>query len=112
MINYNNRRFRPVESSENAETGADTIFHYKQEGNLLTSEYSGGKIRKGHLIGLVDEDGAIEMRYHQINTEGNLMTGICFSTPEIDADGKVRLYENWEWTSGDKTKGKSVLVEI
>ena len=112
MINYHNKRFRPLENTENAETGTDTIFHYKQEGNLLTAAYAGGKIRKGHLIGLVDDSGTIEMRYHQINTEGKLMTGICSSTPKIDADGKIRLYEHWEWTSGDRTKGKSVLIEL
>lgn len=112
MITYHNKKFRPIKSSENSETDAATIFHYKQVGNLLSSEYSGGDIVKGHLIGLVDEKGHIEMRYHQVNIKGELMTGICFSTPKLDLDGKIRLFENWEWTSGDRTKGSSVLIEV
>jgi len=112
MIQYNNKRFRPIEISENGETTGETIFVYKQEGSILSSEYKGGGITKGHLIGLVDENGHIEMRYHQINTKGELMTGICFSTPEVGADGKIRLHEKWQWTSGDKTSGKSILEEI
>jgi hypothetical protein len=111
-MNYNNKRFSPVENSENGETSAETIFEYKQHGNILTSEYSGGEIVSGHLIGLVDDQGNIEMRYHQVNTKGELMTGICFSTPEITPSGKIRLYEEWKWTSGDKSSGKSILEEL
>ncbi|WP_413513609.1 n-acetylglutamate synthase [Myroides odoratus] len=111
MINYNNKTFRPISNTENGETSKDTIFHYQQEGNILTSEYKGGKIKKGHLIGLVDESGNIDMRYHQINTDGELMTGICKSTPEVLQNGKIRLHEVWTWTSGDQSKGTSILEE-
>ena len=111
LINYNDRVFKPVVNSENGETSAETIFHYKQQGNILTAEYSGGRIRAGHLIGLVDEDGNIDMRYHQVNDKGELMTGICKSTPEILKNGKIRLHESWEWTSGDRSKGESIIEE-
>ncbi len=111
MIDYNNKIFRPVSNSENGETSNETIFLYKQMGNILTSEYSGGKIVKGHLIGLVDENGEINMKYHQVNDKGELMTGICTSKPEILTNGKIRLHESWEWTSGDKSKGQSIIEE-
>jgi len=111
-MNYNNKKFRPIQNSENGETSADTIFEYKQDGNILKSEYSGGQIIKGHLIGLVDKDGNIEMRYHQVNSKGELMTGVCSSKPEIIANGKVRLHERWQWTSGDQSSGNSILEEI
>ncbi len=111
-INYHDKKFRPVSNTENGETSAETVFHYQQDGNILTSEYSGGKIKKGLLIGLVDEDGEIEMRYAQINENNEFMTGICISTPEMLPDGKIRLFESWQWTSGDKSKGNSVIEEI
>lgn len=111
-MNYNNKKFRPVQNSDNGETTEETIFEYRQTGNILTSEYKGGQIIKGHLIGLVDEKGQIEMRYHQINEKGEFMTGICYSKPELTPDGKLRLYESWQWTSGDKSSGKSILEEI
>lgn len=111
-MNYNNKKFRPISNTDNGETSKETIFEYKQKDNILTSSYSGGQIKEGHLIGLVDEKGKIEMRYHQVNTKGELMTGICFSKPKILDNGKIRLYETWEWTSGDKSKGNSILEEI
>ncbi len=111
-MNYNNKIFKPIQNSDNGETSSETIFEYKQKGNILTSSYSGGSIIAGHLIGLVDDNGNIEMRYHQVNIKGELMTGTCNSTPEILANGKIRLHETWQWTSGDHSKGKSILEEI
>lgn len=111
-MNYDKKLFKTIQNTENGETSEETIFEYKQEENILTSVYSGGQIKKGHLIGLVDEIGNIQMCYHQINKKDEIMTGICFSTPEILENGKIRLYETWEWTSGDNSKGKSILEEI
>jgi hypothetical protein len=111
-MNYHNKTFKPVSNTENGETSSETIFHYKQTGNILTSEYSGGKIKHGHLIGLVDANGIIDMRYHQVNSSGEIMTGICKSVPEILSNGKIRLHETWQWTSGDKSAGASILEEL
>jgi hypothetical protein len=111
MINYHNKLFRPSSNTANGETNSDTVFLYQQTGNILTAEYSGGSIIKGHLIGLVDKDGAIDMRYHQINNKGELMTGICKSTPELMENGKLKLHEKWEWTCGDYSKGESIIEE-
>lgn len=110
-MNYNDKIFRPISNSANGETSEQTVFHYKQTGNILTAEYAGGQIQTGHLIGLVDELGNIDMRYHQVNEKGELMTGICQSTPERLPSGKIRLHEQWEWTSGDKSKGTSIIEE-
>ena len=112
MINYNNRKFCAVENTANGETSSETVFHYRQEGKILTAAYSGGRITKGHLIGMVDENGHITMRYHQVNSAGELMTGICQSKPEILENGKIRLHETWQWTSGDRSSGESVIDEI
>jgi len=112
MINYNNRKFRPIINSDNGEVDNETVFHYRQIGNILSCDYQGKLIQKEHLIGLVDELGNISMRYHQVNGEGKLMTGICESTAEIMSNGKIRLREKWQWTSGDLSKGSSILEEI
>ena len=111
-INYHNKQFKPVMNSENGETSSKTIFHYKQHDQILTATYSGGQITAGHLSGLVDESGTIDMRYHQVNDKGILMTGKCKSTPQVLPDGRIRLNEKWEWTSGDLSSGESVIEEI
>jgi len=44
MINYKNRKFRPVRNTAKGGSSEGTVFHYEQEGNVLSSTYSGGRI--------------------------------------------------------------------
>lgn len=111
-MNYNNKTFRSVSNTPNGEVSGETIFHYAQTGNIVTARYSAGGITDGHLIALVDEKGNLDMRYHHVNIQGVLQTGVCRSTPEILPDGRIRLLETWQWTSGDGSSGNSVVEEI
>lgn len=111
-INYDNRTFRSVSNSESGEVSAETLFRYRQEGNLVWAEYSGGQIVRGQLIAVRDEEGVLDMRYQHVNEKGDLMTGVCASTPELLADGRLRLHEKWQWTSGDRSAGESVIEEV
>ncbi|MFT4602364.1 MAG: hypothetical protein ACI857_002550 [Arenicella sp.] len=111
-MNYHNKKFKVVYSSSNGDIDDKMIFHYVQNGNVLSCSYSGPEILSGHLIGLVNEDGAIEMRYHQVNSEGELKTGKCDSIPEVMPNGKMRLNETWQWLSGAEGSGTSILEEV
>ena len=83
-INYHNTQFKPVMNSENGETSSETIFHYKQHDHILTATYSGGQITAGHLIGLVDESGTIDMRYHQVNDKNDSLLGCFLQMPKMN----------------------------
>lgn len=111
-INYHNRRFASSANSENGEVGVGTVFHYHQEGDLVWATYQGGDVVYGTLIARVEGEGDLDMRYQHMNREGDLRTGICRSTPERLPDGRLRLREKWQWTSGDHSTGESVLEEL
>lgn len=111
-MNYQGKTFRSVSNTPNGEVSGETIFHYSQSGNIVTANYSGGGIANGHLIALVDENGALDMRYHHVNLQGQLQTGICHSIPERLHDGRIRLHESWQWTSGDGSSGSSIIEEF
>jgi hypothetical protein len=111
-INYDNRRFVSVSNSDNGEVSDATVFHYRQEGDVVWATYRGGAIVIGSLIAKVDESDCLDMRYQHMNSDGELMTGKCRSTPEILPDGRLRLREVWQWTSGDFSRGESVIEEI
>lgn len=111
-MNLNNKRFCSIENSGNGEVSGQTIFYYHQEGRNVWAEYSGGSIKRGHLVAIMSDNGELDMRYHHINQSDELMTGVCRSRPEILEDGRVRFYETWQWTCGDGTKGESVIEEI
>ena len=111
-IDYDNRTFKSVANSATGEVSAATTFHYHQKNNLIWAEYAGGEIVFGSLIAKLLADDSLEMRYQHLNKQGELMTGKCFSTPEILNDGRIRLHEKWQWTSGDFSTGESIVEEI
>tara|TARA_B100000809_G_scaffold266760_2_gene331296 strand:+ start:31117 stop:31452 length:336 start_codon:yes stop_codon:yes gene_type:complete len=111
-MKYHNRKFKTITSSENSEVSSKMIFTYKQNNSVITCSYKDTSIVKGHLIGLVDEHGIIHISYHQVNNKNKIMTGTCISTPEILENGKIRLHEKWQWTSGDFSEGTSIIEEI
>ncbi|HEX8556660.1 MAG TPA: hypothetical protein VF668_01085 [Pyrinomonadaceae bacterium] len=111
-VNYNERFFAPVSNTDNGEAGPSTTFHYRQAGGVVWATYEGGDISFGTLIATVDEAGRLDMRYSHVNRGGELMTGRCESTPEALPDGRLRLHERWQWTSGDNSRGESIVEEV
>jgi hypothetical protein len=111
-VDYDGRRFRPVVNTPNGEVSGETLFRYHQHGAAVWATYEGGGVTQGHLIATADAQGVLDMRYHHLNAAGELMTGRCRSTPERLADGRLRLHEEWQWTSGDGSVGRSVVEEV
>lgn len=110
-IDYDGRRFRPVTNSPNGQVSGDTEFEYHQIDDIVWATYHGGSIRFGTLTGRVDEDGSLAFHYVHVATDGTTMTGWCRSTPEVLEDGRIRLREEWQWTSGDHSAGTSTIEE-
>jgi hypothetical protein len=111
-FNYNNRYFAGVSNSETGEVSSETIFHYRQQDNIVWATYEGGSIRFGTLVATMNADGCLDMRYQHVSQDNELCTGKCFSTPEILPDGRYRLHESWQWTSGDLSAGNSIVEEL
>lgn len=111
-VNYDKRVFASVSNSGNGEVTHETRFEYHQRGDIVWATYEGGPIRFGTLIAVVDSEGRLDMRYSHINLAGQLATGICSSVPELLPDGRLRLSEDWRWTSGDFSSGHSVIEEV
>lgn len=111
-INYHNKRFAGVVNSPSGQVSSETMFTYQQNGNILTATYQGGNIVQGHMLGKVNDDGTLYFIYHHLDHQQNLKSGCCFSRPKILEDGRIRLYENWEWTHGGAGEGDSIVEEI
>lgn len=83
-MNYNleGKTFRSVANSDNGDVSGETVFHYRQQGTVVTATYSGGDVLAGHLIAIVLPSGQL-----------------AFS-------------EVWQWLSGDLSSGTSELEEV
>ena len=47
-----------------------------------------------------------------MNQNMQIKTGKCHSVPTVQENGKIELSEQWQWTSGDYSKGEFLLVEV
>lgn len=112
VIDYDGRCFRSVENTANGEVSGATTFEYHQHGDIVWATYEGGGVAFGTLVAAADDAGVLDMRYSHVNDAGDLRTGVCRSTPEVLADGRLRLHERWRWTCGDDSEGTSILEEV
>lgn len=111
-ICYDGKFFVPQRNTENSEVDGNTIFAYHQKDNILWADNAGGDIIKGHIVGTVAENGELDFYYQHINEQKQVRIGVCHSVPQILDSGKIKLSEKWQWLNGDKSEGKSVVVEM
>lgn len=107
MIDYDGRRFRAVGHGEDAPTAT-----YRQSGDLLWAEFSGGHARRGSLTGLCAADGTLDFAYTMVLDGGEVISGRCTSTPEVLDDGRILLHEQWERYGAHASSGVSQIEEV
>jgi len=110
MYNLQDKKFKAIANTDNGEVNEETIFHYRQKGDIVWATYEGGAVKFGTLSGSIKND-TLEFTYQHQNHQQAFMTGQCI-TKIKSIDGKITLHESWQWTSGDKSKGTSVLSEL
>lgn len=109
---YDGKKFVAVSNTGNGEVSKHTLFDYHQSDNIVWAEYSGGDIQKRFLVGTVAIDNSLEFTYGHVNAGGELRSGRCKSVPGFLPDGRIRLYETWQWLTGDRSAGTSVVEEV
>ena len=110
-IDYDGKTFCPVVNTENGEVDDNTIFNYHQDGLDFRADYTGGDIKFGYMIGQVSPNGELDFYYEHINIRNEIRVGKCHSIPQMNANGKIELHEEWQWLNGDCSTGSSIVVE-
>jgi heme-degrading monooxygenase HmoA len=111
-IDLDGRTFATACNTDNGDADGATRFEYRQQGGRIWAIYRGGKVRFGSLVAAARPGGRLDMRYHHVGADDCIRTGLCVSTPELLPDGRVRLVEEWQWTNGDHSRGRSILEEV
>ncbi len=110
-INFNNKKFSLLENSENGKVNSETIFEYKQDGNLVTADYYGGTIRYGKIIAHLDNNQLV-MLYQCLTIENKLKAGKAIAEITITKANKIKLTLDWEWLNEEGQRGVSEYIEI
>jgi len=110
IVSLNGKQMRIVSTAEAGVVNAETVFTFTQEGSVVSAHYSGGRVRLGHLVGIISS-GILHFRYAQLDTEGRLDGG--YSTCEISrtSDGRMRLLEHFQWQSREGS-GTNIFEEM
>lgn len=103
------RRFAAV-ANVGGEVTADTVFEYHERDGQVWADYRGGAVVRGFLVGVRAGD-TLDIRYVQLNGDGQTSGGHCVSTVRTLPDGRLRLEETWEWESRPGG-GTSVVEEL
>ncbi|MDS0294668.1 hypothetical protein [Halogeometricum luteum] len=109
-ISLDGRTLAGVANGEDGEVSAETRFRFEQDGERISATYAGGDVADGYLVGTLD-GGEWDVRYVQMNADGETATGHSVGTVTLLDDGRVRVEDVWEWESRDGA-GESVLEEV
>lgn len=109
-VSLDGRTLVGVANSEDGEVSGDTRFEFEQEGTRIYAHYAGGDVVDGHLVGTFD-GREWDIRYTQINANGETASGHSVGTVTLLDDGRVRVVDEWEWESRNGS-GESVLEEV
>lgn len=110
-LQYDRRVFAAAANTANGDVKPGLEFQYHEEDGLVWAFYEGDGVELGTLVAVKDAHGRLRMAYHHWSDTDQLRTGHCFSYPELEADGHLRMYEYWRWSSGDGSAGESQLEE-
>ena len=105
------RRFVVANNAQGL-SGTGTVFHYQIEDVVVTGTYQGGRIRTGHQVGRVTGPDSIELLYHCVTHEGEILAGWSRGRVGADDAGRTTLHFVWGWLSGATGGGESSYVEV
>jgi hypothetical protein len=108
---FNNKTFALIQNSESGQVNSETVFEYKQDGNLVTADYFGGSVRYGKIIALLEDD-KLDMLYQCLTIDNELKAGKALAKISRSSEGKIKLGLDWEWLTDGNQKGKSEYIEI
>ena len=104
--------FKAVANSKNGSLNTETIMRFTSDDDVIVGSYSGGTIVVGHVLATRLADSEIEMLYQGATTAGEVQAGKAKARFRPNADGRMSMYLEWQWLTGDQTSGRSEWVLV
>jgi hypothetical protein len=110
-MNLDKLKMTVVKTAANGVVNHLTVFTFSQTGNMVSAEYSGGKIAKGYLVGAIT-DNKLSFCYCQLQTDGKMDNGRSDCEIARSEKGKLQLVEHFQWGSRNDETGTNVFEEL
>ena len=86
--------------------------HFTSDDAIVVAHYSGGTIVAGHVLGKRLGESELELLYQGATTSGEVQAGKARAKFRQDSEGRTRMYLEWQWLTGDQSKGQSEWVLV
>ena len=106
-MNLAGTTFRAVSNSKNGSLNSETEMRFTSDESFVIGSYSGGTIVEGHVLGKWVGESAMEMLYQGATVNGQVQAGRAQARFAKDADDQIHMYLDWQWLTGDQSKGQS-----
>jgi hypothetical protein len=106
-MNLAGTTFRAVSNSKNGSLNSETEMRFTSDEDFVIGNYSGGTIVEGHVLGKRLSESTMEMLYHGATINGEVQAGRAQARFAKDANDQMRMYLEWQWLTGDQSKGQS-----
>ena len=106
------RTFRAIANSANGTITTDTTMSFTEENDgTVLGVYGGGTIRHGSVVAIWRTSTGLEMLYHCVTVAGELRAGHALGViAEDSTDHLPHLYLDWQWLTGERSRGSSEWV--
>lgn len=111
FINLDGIKMTVILTAPNGVVNQDTLFHFKQQGELVTGEYEGGRIIKGFLAG-ISRRNSLTFTFCQVHTDRQFRSGQSACEIIFSHQGRIRIIERFSWDSPENDSGINVFEEI
>ena len=109
-ISLNGLKMNAVQTAPNGVINHETYFDFHQDNDQVWAEYSGGKIVRAYLVGLLT-DSILKFRYCQLESSGQLNGGHSECEVQTSGEGLIQIVEHFEWES-QPGGGVNIIQEI
>ena len=99
--------FRAISNSKNGSLNSETEMRFTSDDGIVIGNYSGGTIIAGHVLGKRIGESEMEMLYHGATISGEIQAGKARARFALDKANRMRMYLDWQWLTGDQSKGQS-----
>lgn len=104
--------FRAVANSTNGSLNTETIMRFTSDEAVIVGSYSGGTILTGHVLARRITDWEVEMLYQGATVAGQVQAGKARAQFRPNAKGRMSMYLDWQWLTGDGSSGQSEWVLV
>jgi hypothetical protein len=112
IMNLAGTTFRAISNSKHGSINTETEMHFSSDEGIVIGSYTGGSVTTGHVIGKRLGDSEIEMLYQSVTVSGDIQAGRAHGRFVLDEEGRMHMYLDWQWLTGDGSAGQSEWLLI